>query len=71
MGKDQRHLQLILTDQRGHSPLKAIAWRWGEYAPLPACLDLAYKLQVHEYRGEKTLQLEIVGCRLPLAQGPY
>jgi single-stranded-DNA-specific exonuclease len=65
VGKEQKHLQLTLTDGPGQVQLKGIAWRWGEYAPLPACLDLAYKLQVNEYRGEKTLQLEIVGCRLP------
>ncbi|BFM39999.1 single-stranded-DNA-specific exonuclease RecJ [Synechocystis sp. LKSZ1] len=65
VGKEQKHLQLTLTDGPGQIKLKGIAWRWGEYAPLPACLDLAYKLQVNDYRGEKTLQLEIVGCRLP------
>jgi single-stranded-DNA-specific exonuclease len=43
----------------------AIAWRWGEYYPLPRNLDIAYRLRTNEWQGEVSLQLELLGVRLP------
>ena len=43
--------------------VKAIAWRWGSYHPLPRALDIAYKLRLNEWRGNRTVELELVGVR--------
>jgi single-stranded-DNA-specific exonuclease len=48
----------------------AIAWRWGEYSPLPRHLDIAYRLRTNEWNGEVSLQLEVVGVRLPQSSPP-
>ena len=52
------HLKLGLCDARGNS-INAIAWRWGEYCPLPPVLDVAYKpagesLERHHCRRTRT-----------------
>ncbi len=65
IGKDKTHLRLTLTDRQGRNTVKAIAWRWGEFYPLPSPLDLAYKVQKNHFTGQTTLQLELVGARLP------
>ncbi|MCG9891342.1 MAG: single-stranded-DNA-specific exonuclease RecJ [Thermosynechococcaceae cyanobacterium MS004] len=41
----------------------AIAWRWAEYHPLPAQVDVAYRLRENTWNGETNLELEIVGVR--------
>lgn len=53
-----------------HSPsglkvLRGIAWRWREYFPLPNHVDIAYKLRENNYNGMTTIELELVGARLP------
>ena len=45
--------------------IKAIAWRWSEYCPLPSVVDIAYKLRENHYNGNTTIELEIIGVRLP------
>jgi single-stranded-DNA-specific exonuclease len=44
--------------------MKGMAWRWGEYFPLPKLLDIAYKLKENTYNGATNIELEIVGIRL-------
>ncbi|MEM9539192.1 MAG: single-stranded-DNA-specific exonuclease RecJ [Cyanobacteria bacterium P01_E01_bin.42] len=44
--------------------MKAMAWRWGEYFPLPTTLDIAYKLKENTFNGSTNIELEIVGVRL-------
>ena len=63
------HLRLtVRQDTGGESrPMAAIAWRWGEYYPLPSHLDIAYRVQTNEWNGQVSLQLELVGLRLPTA----
>ncbi|MGB0564757.1 MAG: single-stranded-DNA-specific exonuclease RecJ, partial [Spirulinaceae cyanobacterium] len=59
------HLKLQLAqdcDGKRHK-LKAIAWRWGDYAPLPSPVDVAYKLTENQWRGKTTIELEVVGVR--------
>ncbi|MBD2577528.1 single-stranded-DNA-specific exonuclease RecJ [Oscillatoria sp. FACHB-1406] len=41
----------------------AIAWRWRTYFPFPARVDIAYKLKENEYKGERNIELELVGVR--------
>jgi single-stranded-DNA-specific exonuclease len=64
------HLKLSLS--RGNTTLRsnsnriqAIAWRWGEYYPLPRQVDIAYRLRTEEWNGEVSVELELVGVRLP------
>ena len=45
--------------------IRAIAWRWGEYCPLPNRVDLAYRLRENSWNGNTSVELEIVGVRLP------
>ena len=63
MGKN--HLRLTLSQEGKSEPIKAIAWRWGEYCPLPSRVDIAYKVQENTFNNKTTLQLELVGVRLP------
>ncbi|GET40762.1 single-stranded-DNA-specific exonuclease RecJ [Microseira wollei] len=51
--------------------IKAIAWRWRDYFPLPSRLDIAYKLRENNWNGSKSIELELVGVRLasPQANG--
>jgi single-stranded-DNA-specific exonuclease len=45
--------------------IKAIAWRWGDYYPLPKRVDIAYKLRENHFNGNTTIELELLGVRLP------
>jgi single-stranded-DNA-specific exonuclease len=64
------HLKLTLaqenlsTGQPGKT-ISAIAWRWGDYYPLPKVLDLAYRLKTNEWQGELSMQLEVIGAKMP------
>lgn len=59
-----KHLKLVVAQEAGGTQ-EAIAWRWGEYCPLPKRVDLAYKLKENHYNGNTKLDLEVVGIRLP------
>jgi single-stranded-DNA-specific exonuclease len=65
IGKTQTHLKLTLQSDDAATQIKALAWRWGEYCPLPACLDIAYKLKENHWQGSTNIELELVGVRLP------
>ncbi|MDJ0590961.1 MAG: single-stranded-DNA-specific exonuclease RecJ [Pleurocapsa sp. MO_226.B13] len=68
IGKSQSHLKLTLQEANSNSQIKALAWRWGEYCPLPEYLDIAYKLQENHWQGNTSIELELVGVRLPQVQ---
>ncbi|MGF1590893.1 MAG: single-stranded-DNA-specific exonuclease RecJ [Pleurocapsa sp.] len=63
IGKTQSHLKLTLQEANSSTQIKALAWRWGEYCPLPECLDIAYKLQENHWQGITKIELELVGVR--------
>jgi single-stranded-DNA-specific exonuclease len=63
------HLQVKLQ-QGAHPPVAGIAWRWGEFFPLPNCLDVAYRLKENRWNGKVSLQLEILGVRSAAATSP-
>ncbi len=69
VGKGKGHLKLVLGEAedagKPTSTIKAIAWRWGEYFPVPSRLDVAYKLKENHWNGKTNVELEIVGIRLP------
>ncbi|HEY9771013.1 MAG TPA: single-stranded-DNA-specific exonuclease RecJ [Coleofasciculaceae cyanobacterium] len=68
IGKTQSHLKLTLQEPDSSTQIKAVAWRWGEYCPLPECLDIAYKLQENHWQGNTNIELELVGVKLPQSQ---
>jgi single-stranded-DNA-specific exonuclease len=71
IGSNQDHLKLILQENNDSielTEIKAIAWRWGEYFPLPSQVDIAYKLQENNWQGVVNIELELVGIRLSSAK---
>jgi single-stranded-DNA-specific exonuclease len=60
------HLKFTVTTPDFPKGIKAIAWRFGDYYPLPQNLDIAYKLKENKWRDSHTIELEIVSVRLPL-----
>jgi single-stranded-DNA-specific exonuclease len=50
--------------------IKAIAWRWGDRFPLPSPVDIAYKLRENTWNGNTSIELELVGVRLPATSSP-
>ncbi|GAB4377270.1 MAG: hypothetical protein Kow00121_26220 [Elainellaceae cyanobacterium] len=74
IGRDKSHLRLTLAQASGNGQTslngqkilqKAIAWRWGSFYPLPSPIDVAYRLRLNDWNGEQTVQLELIGVRLP------
>ena len=68
IGKSQAHLKLTLQEVETNAQIKALAWRWGEYCPLPKYIDIAYKLQENNWQGNTSLELELVGAKAASAQ---
>ena len=65
VGEDKKHLKLTLVQaDRTDIIMKAIAWSWGNYYPLPKRIDLAYKVQENHWNGNTNIELEIVGIKL-------
>ena len=64
------HVKLTAS-QSGKIPasLGGIAWRWGEYFPLPRLVDIAYRLRENTFNGKTSVQLELLGVRLPASLG--
>ncbi len=59
------HLKLTLSQDNQAVNITALAWRWGEYFPLPSRVDIAYKLRENTWNGNTSVELELVGIRLP------
>jgi len=61
----QTGLKLLLRQETpaGRRDLKAIAWGWAEYCPLPSPLDVAFKLQENEWQGKVSVELALLGVR--------
>jgi single-stranded-DNA-specific exonuclease len=61
------HIKLLLAqiiDNKRYD-IKAIAWRWRDFFPLPSRLDIAYKLRENNFNGNNDIELELVGVKLP------
>lgn len=65
VGKGHIKLTVAQTSEHQHFTIKAIAWRWGDYFPLPKQVDIAYKLRENNFNGNTSIELELVGVRLP------
>ncbi|MBD2694977.1 single-stranded-DNA-specific exonuclease RecJ [Anabaena catenula] len=65
VGKGHIKLTVAQTIDNEQYKIKAIAWRWGDYFPLPARVDVAYKLRENSFNGNTTIEMELAGVRLP------
>lgn len=63
VGKDSRHLKLRIA-RAGKPPLDAIGFGLGEWAgKLPGHVDIAYQLEMNEWNGRQSLQLNVQDIR--------
>ncbi|WGV28329.1 single-stranded-DNA-specific exonuclease RecJ [Halotia branconii] len=65
VGKGHIKLTFAQTINQQQYKIKAIAWRWRDYLPLPLRVDIAYKLRENDFNGDTTIELELLGARLP------
>ena len=66
VGKGHIKLTIAQTIDNQEYKIKAIAWRWGDYFRLPPRVDVAYKLRENYFNGNTTIELELIGVRLPI-----
>lgn len=59
------HLKCTLSTPEFPQGVKAIAWRFGDYFPLPREIDIAYKLKENIWRENRSIELELISVRLP------
>ncbi|MBU7586036.1 MAG: DHH family phosphoesterase [Nostoc sp. TH1S01] len=64
VGKGHIKVTLAQTIDNQQYTIKAIAWRWRDYYPLPQRVDIAYKLRENTFNGNTTIELELLGVRL-------
>ncbi len=60
-----KHIKVVFAQDDLENKISGIAWRWAEHFPLPNCLDIAYKLMENHWHGKVSIELELVGIRLP------
>ncbi|MDZ8066805.1 MAG: DHHA1 domain-containing protein [Nostoc sp. DedQUE08] len=66
VGKGHIKLTVAQTIDNQEYKIKAIAWRWGDYFRLPPRVDIAYKLRENYFNGNTSIELELIGVRLPI-----
>jgi single-stranded-DNA-specific exonuclease len=63
VGKEGKHVKLRIA-RAGKPPLDAIAFGLGEWASrLPGHVDIAYQLEMNEWNGKQSLQLNVQDIR--------
>jgi single-stranded-DNA-specific exonuclease len=63
VGKDSRHLKFKVA-RAGRPPLDAIGFGLGEWSEyLPGHVDIAYQLEINEWNGRRSLQLNVQDIR--------
>jgi single-stranded-DNA-specific exonuclease len=65
------HLKFTVDTPEFPRGIKAIAWRFGDYFPLPKYLDIAYKLKENSWRDSVSIELEVISVRLPVPTHVY
>lgn len=71
MGKS--HIKMTLAqiiDNRKYQ-VKAIAWRWSDYFPIPSPIDIAYKLRENNFNGNTSIEIELLGARIAQQQAAF
>ncbi|QFS46272.1 single-stranded-DNA-specific exonuclease RecJ [Nostoc sphaeroides] len=71
VGKGHIKLTIAQNVDNQEYKIKAIAWRWGDYFRLPPRVDVAYKLRENYFNGNTTIELELIGVRLPIQLQQY
>ncbi|MEH1957081.1 single-stranded-DNA-specific exonuclease RecJ [Nostoc sp.] len=66
VGKGHIKLTVAQIVDNQEYQIKAIAWRWGDYFRLPPRVDIAYKLRENYFNGNTSIELELIGVRLPI-----
>jgi single-stranded-DNA-specific exonuclease len=61
------HLKFAVDTPEFPRGIKAIAWRFGDYFPLPKYLDIAYKLKENNWKDSRSIELEVISVRLPVS----
>ena len=61
--RDLRGGHLALQLCQGETKRRAVAWRWDQDTPVPDFCDVAYRIVVNRWKGEKRLQLELKALR--------
>lgn len=67
MGQEEKHLQLVARDLADGTIKKLVAFGFGSLAPtlsIGRTIDAAYTVSVHEWNGNKELQLKVVDFRI-------
>jgi single-stranded-DNA-specific exonuclease len=63
VGRDEGHLKLKLG-RRNDSPLDAIGFNLGDWTRrMPPVIDLAYHLEINEWNGSRTAQMNVLDLR--------
>jgi single-stranded-DNA-specific exonuclease len=63
VGADKRHLKLKIA-RMGQEPLDSIGFGLGEWAKqMPPVIDVAYHLEMNEWRGRQSLQMRLLDIR--------
>ena len=65
VGKGHIKLTVVQNIDNQRQEIKGIAWRWGDYFPLPSRLDIAYKLRENNFNGQINIEIELIGAKLP------
>ena len=65
------HLKFTVDTPEFPQGIKAIAWRFCDYFPLPKYLDIAYKLKENNWKDSRAIELEVISVRLPVAAQTY
>jgi len=65
VGKGHIKLTVLQNIDNHRQEIKGIAWRWGDYFPLPSRLDIAYKLRENNFNGKVNIEIELIGAKLP------
>jgi single-stranded-DNA-specific exonuclease len=61
------HLKFTVDTPEFPKGIKAIAWRFGDYFPLPKYLDIAYKLKENNWKDTRNIELEVISVRSPIS----
>jgi len=65
VGKGHIKFTVVQIIDEQQYKIKGIAWRWRDYFPLPPQVDIAYKLKENNFNGNTSIELELLGVRLP------
>ena len=70
VGRDDKHLKLALARPGGQAPIDAIGFNLGHWAgKLPERVDVAYRLEINEWNGRRSVQMNLQDIRPATTNG--